>query len=168
MRELIDIVTSLLDVDGACRDVTFEGSSWNGVADLIRCLQASYPDCSASAQEVRALTGPLAASLSRAIRDKGCVLIEFRRGPGIIKRLQVFVSGEADGSPFVELTFFPEDVKPTQELRCDFIEWADTMQRHLRARCYYARYENASWQLGDISSTGGVFFVSDELDVDES
>jgi len=165
MKELFDIVTSLLDVDGSCRDVTFEDPNWNGVADLIRSLQAAFPDCSASDQEVGALTGPLAEFVSKAVRERGCALIEFGGGPGIIKRLllQVFVE-EDDGSPFVELSFFPEDVEPTQELRRDFIEWADTMQRLLRARRYYARYENASWQFGDISSNRGVFLLSDELD----
>jgi hypothetical protein len=111
----------------------------------------SFQNCSASDQEGREFTRPLAASVSKSARDGGFIHLVFGRGPGIIKRLQVFVSGNNDGSPFVELTFFPDDVELTQELRRDFIEWANAMQRHFRARRYFARHENASWQFGDIS-----------------
>ena len=61
----------------------------------------------------------------------------------------------------LELTFFPGDVARTPSLRRDFIEWANQMQRCLRARRYHARYENASWELGDTGPDSGVFLVSD-------
>jgi hypothetical protein len=166
MRELHDIVTSLVKADGSCRDVNFEGPSWDGVTDLLRSLEASFQECSATDQEGRELTRPLAASVLRLARDGGFVYLIFGLGSGIIKRFQVFVSAEEDGSPFIEFSFYPNDVERTQELRRDFIEWADAMQRHLRARRYFARYENASWRFGDTSSTSGVFLVSDEIGTD--
>jgi len=41
----------------------------------------------------------------------------FNAGVGLIRNLQVFICSEEDGSPFVELTFFPDDVEPGPFLR---------------------------------------------------
>jgi hypothetical protein len=82
---------------------------------------------------------------------------------GPLQNLQVFICSEEDGSPFVELTFFPDDVESGPFLRRDFIAWARQMQTHLGARRYYARYENASWRLGDTGPQSGVFLVSDDI-----
>ena len=87
----------------------------------------------------------------------------FKLGAGPITNLQAFVCSAEDGSPFVELTFFPEDVRQTPSLRSEFIAWADNLKSRLRARRYYARYENASWRFGDIGANSGVFLVSDDV-----
>jgi len=90
----------------------------------------------------------------------------FNAGVGLIRNLQVFICSEEDGSPFVELTFFPDDVVPGPFLRRNFIGWAQRMQTHLRARRYFARYENASWRFGDTGAQSGVFLVSDDITQD--
>jgi hypothetical protein len=72
--------------------------------------------------------------------------------------------GEESEAPFVELTFFPEDVVRTPELGKDFVEWADGIRAQLRARRMFARYENASWALGDVRAGSGVFLVSEVVD----
>lgn len=100
-------------------------------------------------------------SVSTAARESGSVHVVFGEGSGLIKRLQVFVVREAGGSPFVELTFFPDDVERAENLRANFLNWANDLRACLKARRYYARYENASWRFGDIGAGSGVFLVSD-------
>jgi hypothetical protein len=86
-----------------------------------------------------------------------------KEGPGMLRNLQAFICCEDDGSPFVGLTFFPDDVRQTSFLRDEFITWAQMLRLRLGAQRYYARYENASWQFGDISAQSGVFLVSDDI-----
>jgi hypothetical protein len=87
--------------------------------------------------------------------------LRFEGGGKLVKNLQVFVGSEEDGSPFVELTFSPEDVEPTTVLREEFIAWAQQMREQLGARRYYARYGDASWQFGDTGPQSGVFLVGE-------
>lgn len=161
MREFHDVVASLLDVDGACRDLNFEHPTWAGVGDLIGHLGNSFKEVSASDLEGHVIAEVDPGSVSTAARESGSAHVVFGEGSGLIKRLQVFVVREADGSPFVELTFFPDDVEPAENLRADFLIWANDLRACLKARRYYARYENASWRFGEIGADSGVFLVSD-------
>lgn len=51
MRELHDIVASLLDRDGSCRDLNFETPTWTGVRDLIGSLESPFGEVSGTDQE---------------------------------------------------------------------------------------------------------------------
>jgi hypothetical protein len=166
MKELHDIVTSLLDKDGSCRDLNFEAPTWAGVEDLLGSLESRFGKASGTDQEERAIAAPFQKSVLAAAKDRGCIHLVFNEGVGLIKTLQMFVCSENDGSPFFELTFFPDDVEPTQSLRRDFIDWAHQMQARLCARRYYARYENASWRFGDTGAHSGVFLLSDDVTTD--
>ena len=156
------IMAALTDVDGTCRDINFEGYSWEGVEGLLSYLV----ECSNSAP---ALDGqgrqmdPIPGSLVEAARKTGCVHLSLGEPCELIGHLQVFIATNEDKSPFVELTFFPEDIETTESLEGDFIEWLDSVQLRLGAQRYYVRYENASWQTGDTSPSSGVFLVSDEV-----
>ena len=163
MKELHDIAASLINADGSCRDINFEAPTWEGVEDLMANLIGSYGNASATDGEGRTVA-TLPNALLETARDIGSVHLILREGSGLIKFLQVFVFSEEDGAPFVELTFFPDDVERTPTLRGDFIEWANTMRARLGARRYYARYEDVSWQFGDTGANSGVFLVSDEAD----
>lgn len=163
MRELHDIVTSLLDRDGSCRDLNFEAPTWAGVEQLLALLEASFGEVSGTDQEGKGLEPPFRQSAFAVAHKRGHAHLLLKGGAGLIKNLQVFVCSEEGGSPFVELTFFPGDVEPTASLRTDFISWAAQMQSLLEARRYYARYENALWQFGDIGAQSGVFLVSDDI-----
>lgn len=165
MNELHDIATSLIDADGSCRDINFETPTWEGVEDLMGSLIGSYGNASATDGEGRTIA-TLPNALLEAARDSGSIHLILGEGGGLIKFLQVFVFSEEDGAPFVELTFFPDDVARTPTLRDDFIEWANAVRVRLGARRYYARYENASWQFGDTGANSGVFLVSDEAATD--
>jgi hypothetical protein len=163
VTEFPDIVTSLLGRDdGSCRDINFESPTWKGVEDLLASLGSAYEEVSGTTDEGKDLIPPFGESAIAEARKGGSIHFLLHRGAGPIKNLQVFICSEKDGSPFVELTFFPEDVEQTTSLRSDFIEWAQQQQSLLEAERYYARYENASWHFGDIGAHSGVFLVSDE------
>jgi hypothetical protein len=163
VTELHDIVTSLLDKDGSCRDLNFQSPTWAGVEDLIGSLEGSFESVSGTDHQGRAITGSLPVSVLAAAQNGGHAHLVLEGGRGPIKNMQLFVSSEEDRVPFVEVTFFPADVEPATSLRHDFIKWADLIRTLIRARRYYARYENASWQFGDTGPLSGVFLVSDEV-----
>jgi hypothetical protein len=165
VRELHDIVECLCDVDGAARVVTFQDCSWIGIEDLVTTLRAFFERYSATYtdEEVRHDPDPHAVVLS--VQEKGTGHLVFDAGTGLLNQLQIFVSHENEGNPLVELVFFPEDVDK-KNLRETFIVWVREMHKLLQAQCYYARYENHSWRLGDVGPESGVFLVSRDPDKD--
>ena len=160
MMELHDVAAALLDDDGSCRDVNFENPTWDGVATLFENLLQHFHVASAGDHEGREIPEPIPSSVVALAQTGGFAQVFFSDGTGLVTRFQVFVSSEEDGSPFVEITFFPQDLDRDQDVKRVFVEWTDELQALLRARRYYARYENASWKFGDLSPTGGVFLVS--------
>lgn len=160
MTDLHDIATSLLDRDGSCRDVNFEHPVWCGVDDMIRRLRSTFKKIKVFDSGGNTINELAPGSVFSAAKN-GFVQLVLEEGSDLIANLQVFVALEDDGTPFVELTFFPEDVKATSNLKRDFITWADEIRRLLRADRYFARYENASWEFGDLGPTSGVFLVSE-------
>jgi hypothetical protein len=162
MRDLSGIEQSLLDRDGSCRDINFEAPTWKGVEQLLDSVVSAFEEVSATDQEGKDLIPPFFENAIAEAKKGGYIHLSLHKGEGPIKNLQVFIGSEEDESPFVELTFFPEDVEQTSSLQSDFIAWAQHYQSLLEARRYYARYENASWHFGDIGKNSGVFLVSDE------
>lgn len=163
MTELHDIVTSLLDKDGSCRDLNFEAPTWAGAGRLLASLENAFGEVSGTDQDGKFLGPEFRQDALAAAQKRGYAHLLFSQGAGLIRNLQVFISCEDDGSPFVELTFFPEDVRHTAALRCEFIAWAQQLQSQLGAPRCYARYENAAWRFGDIGAESGVFLVSDDI-----
>lgn len=161
MNELHDVITALTDADGSCRDINFDTPTWEGVDALLSYLNTSYQTAAGSDSEGRPLYDQNPQVISAAVRDSGAVHIVYEGGANLINHLQLLVYREPDGSPFVELTFFPQDVCQTPNLRSEFITWADQLHACVGASRYYARYEDAPWRFGDVSATSGVFLVSD-------
>jgi len=157
MQELHDIVSSLLDRDGTCRDLNFENPTWSGVDTLLQKLASSFRMAAASDSEGETICS--LGGVAAVVRKGRCVIADLDNGSGLIQRLQVFLVSNEDGTPFVEISFFPDDIARTQRLRQDFLEWARGMRDALCARRYYARYENASWRFGDTGPSSGVFLV---------
>ena len=160
MTDHTTFLASLLDVDGSCRDVTFEAPTWTGVQQLLSELQESFETVTATGSDGRTVLGPLSTDVVAMAQRRGSVRIVLNNGRGPVRHLQAFVSSDDGESPFVELTFFPDDLKRAESLGRDFIAWVSSMQVLLQARRYYVRYENASWQFGDIGPQSGVFLVS--------
>jgi len=153
-----NLESSLLDDDGSCRDVNFESPTWDGLAEVLALLGRTYRGGSATRLDGSEMSEPFPKLLDGLLQGGHAVL---RDGPPPVSHLQVFVSVENDGSPFVELSFFPEDVARVPSLMQHFIEWVDGIRSGLRAKRSFVRYENHSWRLGDVSAASGVFLVSD-------
>jgi len=163
MKEIHDIATSLLDVDGSCRDLNFENPTWPGVDAMLKALASTFEIESVTDADGADVSGPPSKGIRTLVPSGGRALM---KNGAFVKQLQIFVFREDDGRPFVELTFFPQDVVQSDDVRGDFLEWADRLARHLGALRFYARYENASWQFGDSGPQSGVFAVSGEINAD--
>jgi hypothetical protein len=161
--ESTNIVTALTDADGSCRDLNFEGATWSGVTVLIRDLEASFRICSATADDGTKISQPLEATVLQTAFSGELVHLVFEDGAGFAGIVQVYISPAEDGLPFVELSFFPEDIKSSGAVRREFVEWVNKLQSQLGARRWFARYENASWKMGDTGPTSGVFAFSEEV-----
>ena len=83
MRELSDIVTSLLDKDWSCRDLNFEGPTWAGVRDLLVSLESAFGEISGTDQEGNVLPDPLRDSVMAVEEDRGQVRLIFNAGVGL-------------------------------------------------------------------------------------
>jgi hypothetical protein len=79
--ELYDIVTSLLDKDGSCRNVNFEAPTWVGVGDLLTSLESDFGAGSGTDQEGEPLPSPLQAS-ALAAAQRGYAHLVFKGGAG--------------------------------------------------------------------------------------
>lgn len=161
----MNFVDSLIDRDGSCRDMNFEAPTWEGVEELLNNFKGSFRSIKGSDQEGQMVLLPLQRyDHKKMSHSGGFISLELSEGIGLLKNIQVFINSESDGSPFVEITFWPGDVKQTSSLRWDFIEWANQMVTLLHARRYFVRYENSSWHFGDTSTDSGVFLSSDNSD----
>jgi hypothetical protein len=157
--EISDIETALEENDDASsRDLNFEGATWEGVTSLLGTLEATFRSCRATDADGEPIHGPT------ALRAKDVGQAVFTGGSGLVDHVQLFLAHEPDGSPFVEITLWPEAIKRGSNLRKNFLAWADDIARHLGARRYFARHENVSWKVGDSSEGSGVFYVSEVMD----
>ena len=154
MADDIKIREALLDRDGSCRDVNFANPSWEGVGNLRDWVRSQYSGLEIATYFPTSVTEPTWIPQQRG--ENSHILAS--QGKIFIRLLQVFISREEDDSPFVELTFFPQDVEDIPDLAARFCDLADSWARLLQATQYFVRYENASWQFGDCGDRSGVIF----------
>ena len=160
MNELLSIETALLDDDGSCRDVNFSEPTWIGVTQLVKGLGQNFRERRAHNDDGHPLTESHWRKVKSSVLETGSVHLDYRDSLGVLINLQIWIASEEDGSPFIELTFFPEDLAEMDRLGENFIAWVDAARATLQANRYFCRYENASWRFGDTSQQSGVFFAS--------
>lgn len=156
------IDVALLDVDGSCRDINFDRATWLGIRSLIDQVRGEFGDVrlgSTSLDTDEVQVADLNVALDTVERQGGHLQILFNSGVNIVRHLQVFASAAPQEPPFVELSFFPEDVLPRPNPGPPFVSWADAVSNTLGATRYFVRYENASWTFGDVTPHSGVFLV---------
>jgi hypothetical protein len=160
MEEFHDIVTSVLDADGSCRDINFDCPTWAGLEQALKCLFESFGDITVRTDDGAEAEKSRPSHLVKSIRGGTPLHVLLSRGRGLFRNMQIFASKEENGSPFVELTFFSDDVEQSSTLRGDFIKWVETIRDLMAASRAYARFENASWKQGDVGPSSGVFLVA--------
>ncbi|MCE2967292.1 MAG: hypothetical protein ACK55O_16020 [Phycisphaerales bacterium] len=133
--DIQSITPEFLEWDGSCRDLVFFAPSWDGVRALLLALAREFPRVKASAADGEALAPPI-HDAAIAAAHRGYAHVSFHEGLGLLEHVQVFIDRQADGSPGVEVTLFPDHLRRTDSLREDFIEWAIRLQVLLQAsRC---------------------------------
>ncbi|MBK8208501.1 MAG: hypothetical protein IPK87_17185 [Planctomycetes bacterium] len=159
MNGYAEIEMSLRDNDGSCRDINFLAPSWDGLAELLTELTQTFAVSSAEDHNGSVIAQVQSEALVGAARA-GHVRMLLKSGNSLFKTLQVYSGAGRDGTPFIEMSFFPEDLIPTADLAPIFVQWVESMRTRVHASEYYVRYENASWRLGDIGPRSGVFCSS--------
>jgi hypothetical protein len=130
---------------------------------MLASLEMSFGSVAGTDLDGSSVADPLSVSVLAQAQNGGYVHLACQGGRGPVKSLQAFVSIDKDRFPFVELSFFPDDLERTAELRRAFFAWLESMKALLGARRYYVRYEHASWKCGDTGVGSGVFLVSDDV-----
>jgi hypothetical protein len=157
-----EIYKLITENDGSCRDINFGGVEWTGVKSLIKKLYGSYSNLkfqlTRSGKESN--EADFEDAISR-IHDSKITTNIYAVDPNeIIQQLQIYIFTEENGQPFIEFTFFPQDLNLSPERIDEFInlvrEWCDALQAEL----FFVRYENASWKFGDTSKYSGVIYSS--------
>ena len=160
-RNAADIQRCLFERDGSCRDINFTNPSWAGVDRLIERISRTHDIKEAtdsSGSVVTVASGHTCDSLVPA--PDGYVLFQGQAASALIRQLQVFVGREMDGMPFVEFTFFPDDLREAGFTVDGFVRFVRELQELLEATNYFVRYENASWRFGDCGQGSGVILSS--------
>jgi len=144
--------------------LNFDRPTWHGLWALLKVFRSTFGRVSIGSESYeRADTD--ASDVDDAVRRVqergGFVQLVFGEGTDLLKQLQVFVSNDESPTPFIEITFFPDDWAVLSPVADRFSAWARNLRRVLEAARVYARYENSSWAQGDVGPTSGVFFAAD-------
>lgn len=154
----------LRDFDGgSARDINFLRPTWRGFSNLLARFNAEF-------QPSRDREPPPSAPASLSVdqwqkhtRDGGGHWL-YESGQSVLRRVQVFLSVEPGGQPFVELTFFPEDLTEGENVGQKFAQWVRELTELIEARACYVRYESAGWKLGDNGPRSSVFYAVGEAE----
>jgi hypothetical protein len=137
--------------DGSARDVNLDGASWAGVDALAAELIGRYETAIAHGGEGTEIALP--TNLLDVVEREHTIHVVFESAKQTPSQLQLFVC-EDHGAPWIELTFFPEHVSSMDAKK--LVTWVDELTRIAAAAGWYFRYENVSWEIGDVSSGSGV------------
>lgn len=144
----------ILDCDGSCRDVTFTPTSKTAVVALLKSLLLQYTVSSANDNNGIDRSSQLQNDDPLSGID-GYIHIVLTDGDGLIPHLQLFIDEDRDTQEFcLEVTFFPNDINAQHWSLVAFRSLVDEWNAILRSADYFVRYENASWDLYDLSGLG--------------
>ncbi|MEC9343195.1 MAG: hypothetical protein VYD64_05040 [Pseudomonadota bacterium] len=161
MNSIGEVDTAILKWDGACRDINFLHPTWSGVRSFVRHMETAFRQRRSCDDNGTELTEPHWRNFPAAVQNAGTVLLVYSASLEVLTNIQIFIVSEDNGEPFVELTFFPDNVARSDDVGREFVEWVKHAGTMLEARRLFCRYENAAWEMGDTSEDSGVFFVLD-------
>ena len=89
------------------------------------------------------------------------MFIRFGQKPeNLIRDLQVFFSWDVKGEIFTEFSFSPRDVDVEKFNMDRFMGFLKPIIKTSGTQRFYVRYENGSWEYGDVSQYSGVIFYN--------
>lgn len=148
-------------MDGSCRDVNFtpltlgdchtivgrifsqsqSGTATDGNGDQIELNASSFVSVGASTAHAR---------------------VALENVADLFTHFQCFVCVDT-GGPFLELTFFPDDVVPEGDPLIAVIQFLRNICVGTTVTEYFVRFENASWSFGDTAAGSGVIFTRSDV-----
>ncbi len=158
-----EIYKLITDNDGSCRDINFEGVKWHGIESYIKKLSDTYSDVKIQVwkPDEEAIEVDCKDFINNILETGTSAQIYAEDINNIIQQLQIYIFTENNGQPFLELTFFPQDINLSADEMEKFLnlvkDWSDTF----KATQFFVRYENASWKFGDTSKYSGVIYTSE-------
>lgn len=158
-----EIYEMITDIDGSCRDINFEGVNSSGLRAYIDKITQSYSTviCQVWERNQESTKIPVAELHTHLMKHGLSVHIHAEDSEKLLQQLELFIDIEDDNQPFLEVTFFPQDVNVASADIESFLHLLEEWLITLQATKFYVRYENASWDFGDISRYSGVIFTSD-------
>lgn len=160
IRSIGQIEEGILDCDGSCRDLNFMSSDRGAVAKLITWFSDNYNSISACDNDGIDIELNSFEETLRNLPSPKSIQIGGESSSCVIDKVQVFLYIEADGTVYIEITFFPQDIKTEEFEISSFLQLIRFWQETASADIGYLRYENASWKFGDTSQNSGVIYVS--------
>lgn len=159
IRDIQQIESDISTRDGSCRDINIEDISFERTRRVLDCLNDIYQLKSAVNSEGEDITSCVNSGTvdGEFGKKKNSIHSVFHNEEALITNMQVLLAWNDSKKVFVEFTFFPEDVCN----RFSFNEFVNFISPFITAsgsKEYFVRYENASWEYGDISLQGGVIY----------
>lgn len=140
-RESIE--RSLLEVDGACRDINFsEHISQSGATALLGYISRHW-----TLEQAVDTEGDLIPSceLGSFLSKENGTLSTRWKGATDPRYLQVLLDWPEPDKVFCELTFFPEDLDRERFTLDGFLTLIRALASAAKSNEYYVRYEDATW-----------------------
>jgi hypothetical protein len=142
--------------------ITFEGASWKGVQTFLSQLKQKYSSVKGRTFQVE--EGEYFMNLDEVVerlKQEGSFSeICTEDNNAAIRKLEAHLQEAEGGMPFVDITFLTQDLNLTQNEMRELIPVFETWKDELEATNYYVRYENAMWEIGDVSPESGVIHTS--------
>lgn len=147
----------ILDCDGSCRDITFTPTSESATVAFLHALLTQYHvdwACDYNGHD-RSQQLHTDESLDGIDGYLHVILIDDQ---ALIPHLQLFIDqDQASGEYCLEATFFPNDLDAQRFSMSKFRKLIDNWNAILQADDYFVRYENASWQLYDVTDLSVIY-----------
>lgn len=153
----------ITDKDGSCRDINFDGANWTGVESFIEKIADLYSSLKCQVWQFNEEANEVGCKdMLKNLKMSGASAQIYAEDiSNILQQLQIFIFTEDNNQPFLELTFFPQDVNLEPGNIDAFINLVQDWNDILKATKFFVRYENASWKFGDESKYSGVIYTSD-------
>ncbi|MDY6970665.1 MAG: hypothetical protein SVR08_18725 [Spirochaetota bacterium] len=152
----------ITDNDGSCRDINFTGVKWMSVEAFINKLFDSYSSVKIQLTHSGKETTEVEFRdfIDDIKKNDTSANIYAEDTNNTIQQLQMYIFTDSNGQPFIELTFFPQDLNLSAERIDEFLSLIEEWKDILEATKFFVRYENMSWKLGDTSKYSGVIYTS--------
>jgi len=156
MSSALSIKAELLNRDGSCRDINFsEWISRSDAAGLVEFLATRWNFVNAYDGQGKSYSMSQALALMAA--EAGSLHMLWANDT-LLPHVQLYVLWPAPSRFFCEITFFPEELEVTRFDLQEFFALLAALVSAARSSEYYVRYENVSWEHGDVGANSGVIF----------